>query len=80
MRQASGFNRTGAIRILVHLLPKTELLNESLFIDIELDLARSIGAGNSAGRRESILWERIGGAVSTLALTNTSPETNRVTP
>jgi hypothetical protein len=23
MRQASGFNRTGAIRILVHLLPKT---------------------------------------------------------
>jgi hypothetical protein len=25
-----------------------ELLNESLFIDIDLDLARSIGAGNSA--------------------------------
>src|ERR1700677_2215078 len=39
MRQASGFNRTGAIRISVHLLPKTELLNESLFLG--LDHARS---------------------------------------
>src|ERR1700734_268345 len=39
MIQTSGFSRTGAIGILVHLLPKTELLNESLFLD--LDHARS---------------------------------------
>jgi transposase InsO family protein len=31
MRQASGFNRTGAIRILVHLLPKTALIDRHRF-------------------------------------------------
>jgi putative transposase len=35
MSQTSGFSRIGAIRILVHLLPKTELLNESLFLGLD---------------------------------------------
>ena len=34
MRQASGFNRTGAIRISVHLLPKTECLNTHCFLTL----------------------------------------------
>jgi Integrase core domain len=35
MSQTSGFSRIGAIRILVHLLPKTELLNETIFYDFD---------------------------------------------
>jgi putative transposase len=35
MSQTSSFSRMGAIGILVHLLPKTELLNESLFLGLD---------------------------------------------
>jgi transposase InsO family protein len=35
MSQTSDFSRTGAIRILVHLLPKTELLNGEIFYTLK---------------------------------------------
>jgi putative transposase len=34
MSQTSGFSRIGAIRILVHLLPKTECLNAHWFLTL----------------------------------------------
>jgi putative transposase len=34
MTQTSGFSRTGAIGILVHLLPKTECLNAHWFLTL----------------------------------------------
>jgi putative transposase len=34
MSQTSGFSRTGAIGILVHLLPKTELLDGEIFYSL----------------------------------------------
>jgi hypothetical protein len=70
MRQASGFNRTGAIRILVHLLPKTGSTDRKWVAARRLQ-----GVGNSQ-RRAARLGDRDEPVVDELGARNSGPATS----